>query len=155
MTEVLVPEVTSLRTEVNDLKLRIDDIEQYTRRNCLKISGIPENSKDNTDQLVFNVVENLNLKENEEKITIKDISRSHLVGKFYSHPNSRPRDITVKFVSYRDRALIYGNKRNLKAYNNNPTKKTDPIYINEALTRPRSELFRKTRELVKLRNINS
>lgn len=155
LTEVLVPEVTSLRTEVNDLKLRIDDMEQYTRRNCLKFSGIPENPKDNTDQLVLNVVNNLVLKEDEEKITIKDISRSHRVGKFNSHSHSRPRDIIVKFVSYRDRARIYGNKRNLKAYNNNPTKKTDPIYINEALTRTRSELFRKTRELVKLRKINS
>lgn len=45
LTEVLVPEVTSLRTEVNDLKLRIDDMEQYTRRNCLKFSGIPEIQK--------------------------------------------------------------------------------------------------------------
>lgn len=36
-------------------------------------TGIPENSNDNTNQLVLNVVTNLVLKENEEKITIKDI----------------------------------------------------------------------------------
>ena len=67
-----------------------------------------------------------------KKITIKDISSSHRVCKF--RPQNRPRDIIVKFVSYRDRA---------RAYNNNPTKKTDPIYINEALTQTRSELFQK------------
>lgn len=91
LTEVLVPEVTSLRTEVNDLKLKVDDMEQYTRRKCLKISGILENSNDNIDQLVFNVVNNSVLTENEEKIKIKDISRSHRVGKFNSYSHRRPR----------------------------------------------------------------
>ena len=150
---VLVPEVTALRREVITLKSKVDDMEQYTRRNCLKITGVPEEPNDNTDVLVMNVINNFVLKEKEEKITIKDISRSHRVGK--SRPKNRPRDIIVKFVSYRDRALVYGNKRNLKAYNNNPTKKTDPIYINEALTQTRSELFRKTRELVKSRKLHS
>ena len=150
---VLVPEVTALRKEVTTLKSKVDDMEQYTRRNCLKITGVPEERNDNTDVLVMNVINNLVLKENEEKIGIKDISRSHRVGKF--RPQNRPRDIIVKFVSYRDRARVYGNKRNLKAYNNNPTKKTDPIYINEALTQTRSELFRKTRELVKSRKLHS
>ena len=115
-------------------------MEQYTRRNCLKITGVPEEPNDNTNVLVMTVINNLVLKENEEKITIKDISRSHRVGKF--RPKIRPRDIIVKFVSYRDRARVYGNKRNLKAYNNN-TKKTDPIYINESLTQTHLRSFEK------------
>lgn len=119
-------------------------MEQYTRRNCLKMSGIQENANDNTDQLVLNVVNNLVLKEIEEKITIKDISRSHRVGKFNAHSHRRPRDIIVKCVSYRDRARIDVNKGNLKAYNKKPTKKTHPFYINEALTQTRSESFRNT-----------
>lgn len=39
---VFVLEVTSLRKELSDLHLRIDEMEQYSRRNCLKITGIPE-----------------------------------------------------------------------------------------------------------------
>lgn len=58
----------------------------------------------------------------------------------------RHRDIIVKFVTYRDRARVYGNKQSLKAYNKNPIKQTDSIYMNETLTC--SELFLKTRELV-------
>ena len=43
----------------------------------------------------------------------------------------------------------------LKLITTTPPRKTDPIYINEALTQTRSELFRKTRELVKSRKLHS
>ena len=57
-------------------------MEQYTRRYYLKITGVPEDPNDNIDVVVLNVINNLVLKENEEKITIKDISKSLQVGKF-------------------------------------------------------------------------
>lgn len=110
LTGVFVSEVTSLRKELSDLHLRIDKMEQYPRRNCLKITGVHEEKNENTDTLVLNVINNLVLKENTEKISVKDISRSHRVGKY--DPRRRTRDILVKFISYRDRARVYGNKKN-------------------------------------------
>lgn len=98
---------------------------------------------------------NLVLKEDEEKIIIKDIFRLYWVGKFNFYFYSRFRDIIVKFVSYRDWVCIYGNKRNLKVYNNNLIKKIDFIYINEVFIWIRLEFFCKIREFVKLWKINS
>ncbi|XP_062608448.1 uncharacterized protein LOC134270265 [Saccostrea cucullata] len=154
LAEVFVSEITSLRKEVSELTSRLDEMEQYSRRNCLKITGIPEEKGENTDKLVLNVVNSLILKDNTEKITVKDISRSHRVGKYSPGPN-KPRDIIAKFVSYREKARVYGNKRNLKSYNHNPSKQTGPIYVNEALTSRRAELYGKTRELVKKKKVDS
>lgn len=73
-------------------------------------------------------------KEKEDKIAIESISRSHCVEKLT--PNRGPRDIIVRFVSYRDLAIIYGDKRNLKAYN--PSKQTGLIFISDALISKRA-----------------
>lgn len=54
------------------------------------------------------------------------------------HP---PKDIIVKFVRFRDRALVYSNKRNLKSYNQNPSN-SYKIFVNEALTTKRAKLRR-------------
>lgn len=42
---ILVPEIVGLRSEIQELSTRLDEMEQYSRRNCLKISGIPEEKK--------------------------------------------------------------------------------------------------------------
>ena len=39
---VFASEIASLRKELNDFKFKLDEMEQYSRRNCLKITGIPE-----------------------------------------------------------------------------------------------------------------
>ena len=35
-------EIASLRKELNDFKFKLDEMRQYSRRNCLKITGIPK-----------------------------------------------------------------------------------------------------------------
>ena len=109
---VFASEIASLRKELNDFKFKLDEMEQYSRRNCLKITGIPEEKNENTDKLVLNVINNLILNENNDKITTKDISRSHRVGKF-DPSRHKTSDIIVKFISYRERARVYANKKNL------------------------------------------
>ena len=54
-----------------------------------------------------------------------------------------PRDIIVKFTRYRSRAVVYGNKRNLKNYNSNPSSGYK-VFINEALKR-RANMFSRLR----------
>jgi hypothetical protein len=49
-----------MKIELSDLRQRVDDLEQYSRINCLNISGIPDsrNGRDNTedtDQITLNV----------------------------------------------------------------------------------------------------
>ncbi|XP_052704543.1 uncharacterized protein LOC128180457 [Crassostrea angulata] len=150
---ILVPEIAGLRSEIEELSTRLDEMEQYSRRNCLKISGIPEEKNENTDTLVLNVFNNIMFKQKQDKIALESISRSHRVGRPAS--GRGPRDIIVKFVSYRDRAKVYGSKKNLKGYNNNPSKQTARIFINEALTHKRAHLYSEARALVKQKKINS
>jgi hypothetical protein len=61
----------------------MDDIEQYSRRTCLKISGIPESGKiENTDQLALKVINELILPTTGQHLTLNHIGRTvvHVVG---------------------------------------------------------------------------
>ena len=121
---------------IEELDTRLDEVESYMRRDCLVVSGIPEpagpNQRKNTDQLIIDLAKNkLNV-----KIDPKDISRSHCVPGGPPRPISgiRPRGgVIVKFTSYNVRRRVFSARRELKNF-------PDKIYINEALTRRRSEL---------------
>lgn len=60
----------------------------------------------------------------------------------------KPRNIIVRFVSYRDKAVFYANKNNLKgiiANSNNCYR----IFINKALTKMRSIIYASARQAVR------
>ena len=81
-------------------------------------------------------------------ISVNDIERSHRVGRPRTS-GRRPRDIIVKFVSYRVRRRVYSARTLTKA------KGFMGVYINEDLTKSRNELIRKARKMVKLKYIKS
>ena len=45
----------SLKTRVASLEARVNAGEQYSRRNCLRLAGVPENSAENTDDYVVDM----------------------------------------------------------------------------------------------------
>jgi hypothetical protein len=97
-----------LQTDVKSLNSRVDEMEQYSRRNCLKFSGIcEEGPKENTDEMVLNIVNRLVLSDHEQKIGLESIDRTHRVGR--QRKDGKRKDIVVKFCSYRIRALVYAN----------------------------------------------
>lgn len=105
---------------------RLDELEQYSRRNNLRIFGIEEKAGEDTDQSIINFVQQkLSL-----TISINEIDRSHRVG---LSRNGKPRAILVKFVSYRCRAEVFKRKKLLK---------NSPISIKEDLTIYRSNVLR-------------
>ena len=132
----------SLRTRVAFLEAKSDAAEQYSRRNCLRIAGVPENATENTDMYVVELARAI-----EADVSIDDIERSHHVGKPRSF--GRPRDMIVKFVSYRVRRRVYGARTKTK------DKGYRGVYINEDLTKPRSKLLLKARKMVKLGQLTS
>ena len=97
-----------LKTSIQDLELRMDELEQYSRRDCVVITGRelpPEEENEKTTELV--------MKTAQEKlgvtITRQDISIAHRLGKprkQQAQPNTsstdnstiRPRPIIVKLV---------------------------------------------------------
>ena len=70
-------EVPSLKNEHEQLKSNVGNQEQYSRRNCHLVHGIPEGQGKSTDCIVLKAI-NEHL---EEELTKDDIEHTHRVGK--------------------------------------------------------------------------
>ncbi|CAG2244623.1 unnamed protein product [Mytilus edulis] len=73
-----------LQNHINTLELRLDDMEQYSRRTCLKMSGIPEPETatfdEDTDSKVLSVINEMIIKPHDRKLSLRDIGRTHRIG---------------------------------------------------------------------------
>ena len=92
------------------LEKQIDRQEQYSRRNCILLHGIPESKGEVTDDVaVKTICENMN----DNIITVDDINRSHRIGK-YDRQKKNPRPVIVKFARCNVRDRAFSNKCKLK-----------------------------------------
>ncbi|XP_070200949.1 uncharacterized protein [Littorina saxatilis] len=152
--EELKETVASKDREIADLHTRVDELEQYSRRNCVRISGIPAADNENTDEVTKKLGAALGV-----TITTEMIDRSHRVG--------RPDQIIVKFTSYRHKRLLMGVRRHLKN-KTAPTMGFSPpvsaaeaaarsaprgVFVNDDLTRQRARLAAEARRLKQERRI--
>ena len=142
----------SLKEKANNLEKRLEVVEesqdranQYSRRNCLRLSGFAETEHENTDDIVLEASGAIG-----SDIQLAEIDRSHRVGppRGSADSDSKPRDIIVKFTSYRSRSKFYKRKSKLRQSN------YKSCYINEDLTRSRSDIFRQCRLLMKNKQVN-
>ena len=129
--------IKQLEEKVHSLERRLEESEQYSRRTCLKITGIPESENENTDEVVMDVAKTI-------KVDLKptDISRSHRLPT--RNKKKVTRDIVVRFVTYNNRKKFIDARRNLK-----DKRGYDKVYINEHLTQQRQELAWTCRKYVK------
>lgn len=107
-------EVRELKEEVDvrdkritELETRLDDQEQYQRRNNIRVTGVPEESGENTDDIILTLTKAIGV-----KLTLADIDRSHRVG---AKDESKQRPILVKFTSYRQKYAVMKARNQLKA----------------------------------------
>ena len=99
----------SLQNEVMALQTKQDETEQYSRRMCLRISGIPETQNEDVTKKVLDFAKTVN-----SNIKSADIDRTHRVGRPRSHidndetdafddvadeSNAKGREITIKFTN--------------------------------------------------------
>ncbi len=142
--DTLRREINPLKTELaqlrHDVQQRTDELEQYSRRNTIRIAGAPEDEDDNTETTALGILQMAH-----ERLAFSDIDRVHRVGR---REPGRGRDILVKFLSYWDKNKVIAGRRRLKLDN---TK----IYINEDLTQYRSKLYKSTRDLRKAGKIEA
>lgn len=89
-----------------DVDRKTDELEQYQRRQSLRVFGVAESDREDTDQLIVDLAKNIGV-----NIKVDDIDRSHRVGPRVAN---RVRPIIVKFVSYRKRREVFLSKRKLK-----------------------------------------
>ena len=92
--EKLEEEIKGLQEKNFKLDCRVIECEQYSRRENLVISGIPENIKDTElEKTVISTLEKLSI-----YVNGKDISACHRLGRY--NRNSRyPRRVIVRFVN--------------------------------------------------------
>lgn len=133
-----------LRQRIQQLEESVDNAEQYSRRNCLRVTGVPECENENTDDLILNLARSIDV-----ELTVQDIDRSHRLGRPTNGASPRPRDIIVKFISYRSRAKFYKNRVLTKGRGHRG------VFINEHLTKSRGRLLYLARRLVKSRQLKS
>ena len=145
----LVKNNHDLERRVVQLELDSDALEQYSRRNTIRISGLPEVPSEDTDGAVLAIARELDV-----SLTPSDIDRSHRVGRIDDNRASgsgrRSRDIIVKFATYNARQRLYVKRKNLRQ-----TESLKNIFINEDLTKKRSKLLYDARCLVRTKKLKS
>ena len=87
---------------------KLDDQEQYSRRNSLRITGIPESDNEDIVPKVLDVINN-KIKP-DIPVSSDHIDRLHRVGK---RSGDTPRAVLIKFATYRHRQRVYRNRKNL------------------------------------------
>ena len=119
---------------MENLEVKIDKQEQYSRRNGLLIYDISENKDEDTDYLVTKTLKsdmNIDMK-------IEQIDRMHIIGSFKKDGgNKKCRLIMVNFVQYANRCKVFVNKNVLKGKN---------ISITESLTKERMRKLKESKE---------
>ena len=91
-----------------------EELEQYSRRLCLKIDGVPSTDKETSDE----VIEKVKSLASESGCDIPDvvIDRAHRIGKEYrdKRSNLSCKRINVCFTTFRHRTIFYRNRNKLK-----------------------------------------
>ena len=105
-------EISDLKAQNLELQIRCTELEQYSRKNTLKIEGIQESPDENPFDTVLDVCDKLKL---DPPIALTDIDNCHRVGR--APTDGRPRAIIVKFSSYRARKRVYDTRPLLADHN--------------------------------------
>ena len=121
--------IEDLETQVKDLHATTDRLEQYSRRNSLRVFGLAENVHEDPAKVALTLIKD------ELGVEVGVIDRAHRVGKKDNYRAST-RPLLIKFATYKDRDAVYRAKKRLKGKN---------IFINEDLTSKRANLLFKAR----------
>ncbi|VEN42246.1 unnamed protein product, partial [Callosobruchus maculatus] len=151
-TEKLMQENLALKTEVSDLKRRLNDLDQTTRSNNIEIQGVPEKEKENLYEIIQKIGSYVNYEISADKIDYVNRVQSN------KNSNSKIKNITVRFTtrSVKENFLAHAKNKRNKRENGSPrmsiTGLSDNIYINEHLTLVNKILFKEVRTVAKSKN---
>lgn len=127
------------QAENEEMKLKIDKIEQQSKLNQLRIYGISETKSCDLNETIKQTFENI-VEMNDIKIEC-----SYRIGTFDKNRNNKqPRPIIVQFSQREDRNKVFNNKKKLKGTS---------VVIVEELTKLRYELFQIAKEKAGKNNV--
>ena len=114
-TRLFSDENVQLKRRVEELEIKADRAEQSSRRNCLRACGIPKTAAESVDEKVIDMATAL-----DSAISVNDMYRGHRLGKPRRSKGQsvKPRDIIIKFTSYRQKLMKNKYKLRPKGINN-------------------------------------
>lgn len=123
--DYLEREVNESQSKLQKAEAMIDELEQYSRRNALRIwFPQPETGGEDTDKLVLDYAQKVGV-----EVKSSEIGRSHRVGSLRGN-RSKPRAVIVKFTTYNTRRKLYDAR-----------KICPDVFVSEDLTQSRSKVF--------------
>lgn len=133
--------IRHLELSNNALQERLDDLEQYSRRNCIVFHGIPDNAQPELPTQLTDKVNKIATEHLGGEIPAKSIDRIHRLGQkpdVESNPRARVRNrpVIVKFTDYSTRDRVYRARSSLKGTG---------IYLHESLTLMRQKWLKQAR----------
>ena len=135
--------IAGLTQRVDSQEEQVDALEQYSRRNSLRVSGLDEKMHEDPMEEALKFI-NVELKVT-PPLSYSDLDRAHRVGKQEDNA-AKPRPMLIKFATYRARHAVYSRRSSLKDVSK-PVHKA--IFINEDLTRVRGKQMYELRKLKK------
>ena len=148
----LQEQLTNIGKTYSKDNLKLDDLEQYGRRQNLEFHGIPYKPNENTDYLIQQMAKKLNVKLDE-----KDISISHRLPTRHEQQEGeklKSPPIIVKFCCQKKRNEIYDKRKNVLQIKDFGIPEMTELFINENLTAYRKSLLFEARKLKKLHDYN-
>ena len=128
--------VKSLQTKIHMLQSEMDSLEQYSRRSCLRITGLPEHEDPNTSEDIIALINGQT--QLDPPLLPSEVDRAHRIG---PRNDNSPRNVIIKFRSYPSRKRVMDARKKLKPQGNNRQK----VFINEDLTRERQKILYRLR----------
>lgn len=134
--EILESTVSMLQRHVEVLTKVSDANEQYSRRTCIRITGIPPVERETAED----VLEKVKGVFEELEVSVPDacIDRAHRIGKKFKKGDAEIHPVICKFTTWRHRTKVYQKRRATSKYT-----------ISLDLTKRRLELLKSAREIVK------
>lgn len=121
---------------VQSLEFKQEEMEAYSRRNCLLFHGIQEQPEEEVTDVMVNFINNMAIPN--FKMSAALIDDIHRLGPRKSN-STKPRPIIIKFMSYVQRKKIWEEKRRLKGTSS---------LITESLSKCRMDLYNKTKMII-------
>ena len=135
---MLQKHILEIKKQVLANQSEIEELEQYGRRQCLRLEGVPIEKNETSDKVLSKVMHMCK----EAGVDIPDmvIDRAHRIGKTYTDNKTKKscKSIIVRFTTFRHRTMVYRAKKNMK---NNVRVKLD-------LTKKRYNLFMSANKFV-------
>ena len=88
----------------------VDELEQYSCRDCLLLHGVRELEGENTNNIIMKTVK----EEMDIGILEEDLDQTHRVGSPNVCKEVKPRPIIIKFACFDVSSTVYKNKKKLK-----------------------------------------